>query len=171
MAASPITYYDNEYAEDHIGLLKTIEALGIDVRVNDPTKCVEHEGVAGYWHGARRLFVLCQQAIRRSANPVFTGEVYRASDDDLDTIRHEAHHIVQDCMDGTIDGGLELYFTPAKSAEFLGGYPDWKEHKIASTYREDGASEYVIDYEIEAWAVADLVDARSISNVLNQVCL
>jgi len=101
---------------------------------------------------------------------VWTGDVILASDDDLDTIRHEAHHIVQDCMDGKIDGGLQPFFTHEDLFTFLAGYPDWKEDKIISTYRKDGASNTVIKFEVEAWAVADMVPAETISNVLTQVC-
>jgi len=93
------------------------------------------------------------------------------SDDDLDTIRHEAHHIIQDCQDGVIDGRLDRYFSdPAKRAEFMESYPDWKEYKIVEEYREDGASEHVIRLELEAWAVADLVSAEAIHSVLKREC-
>ena len=169
VAATP-SYEDRGTIDEHIELLQTIDSLGVTVLINDPLKCREHADVAGYWHGARQTFVLCQERIRRSSNPVWTGEVILASDDDLDTIRHEAHHIVQDCMDGRLDGGLQSYFSDKDLVTFLDGYPDWKENKIADTYRKDGASAYVIKYEIEAWAVADLVPASSISNTIKQIC-
>ena len=169
MVAAP-SYKDRDKIKEHVELLNTIQELGVNVVINDHLICTANEGVAGYWHGARRTFALCQERLRYSKNPVWTGEVILASDDDLDTIRHEAHHIVQDCMDGRIDGGLQSYFSDDDLVTFLDGYPDWKENKIAETYRKDGASAYVIKHEIEAWAVADMVPASSISNVLRQVC-
>ena len=169
VAATP-TYEDRGTIDEHIELLQTIDDLGITVLINDPLRCGEEPDVAGYWHGARQTFVLCQERIRRSSNPVWTGEVILASDDDLDTIRHEAHHIVQDCMDGRIDGGLDPYFTNDQLVTFLEGYPDWKEDKIIEMYRKDGASERVIHHEIEAWAVADMVPASSIGNAIRKTC-
>ena len=172
--ASPVvaapTYENRGTIDEHIELLNTIQELGVNVIINDHLTCTEHKGVAGYWHGARQTFALCQERIRYSRNPVWTGNVILASDDDLDTIRHEAHHIVQDCMDGRIDGGLDPYFTDDQLVTFLDGYPDWKESKIVETYREDGASNRVIKHEIEAWAVADMVDASSISNAIRKTC-
>jgi len=172
--ASPVvaapTYEDRETIQEHIELLNTIQELGINVVINDHFICTSNEGVAGYWHGARRTFALCQESLRYSKNPVWTGEVILASDDDLDTIRHEAHHIVQDCVDGKIDGGLQPFFNNEDLVTFLAEYPDWKEDKIISTYRKDGASNTVIKFEIEAWAVADMVPAEAISNVIQQVC-
>ena len=169
VVAAP-TYEDRETIQEHIELLNTIQGLGINVVINDHLTCTAHKDVAGYWHGARRTFALCQESLRYSSNPVWTGEVILASDDDLDTIRHEAHHIVQDCVDGKIDGGLQPFFNNEDLATFLSEYPDWKEDKIVSTYRKDGASNTVIKFEIEAWAVADMVPAEAISNVLTQVC-
>ena len=169
MVAAP-TYENRESIDEHIELLRTIQELDVTVVINDHLTCTENRGVAGYWHGSRQTFALCQERIRYSRNPVWTGEVILASDDDLDTIRHEAHHVVQDCMDGRLDGGLQSFFSDDDLITFLEGYPDWKENKIAETYRKDGASAYVIKHEIEAWAVADLVPASSISNVLQQIC-
>jgi len=172
--ASPVvaapTYEDRGTIDEHIELLSTIQELGVNVIINDHLTCTEQKDLAGYWHGARRTFALCQEHIRRSSNPVWTGEVILASDDDLDTIRHEAHHVVQDCMDGRLDGGLQSFFNNEDLVTFLDGYPDWKEDKIISTYREDGASNRVIKHEVEAWAVADLIPAQAISNVITQVC-
>ena len=169
IAAAP-TYEDRGTIDEHIELLRTINNIGITVLINDPLKCKENPDVAGYWHGAQQTFVLCQERIRRSKFPVWTGEVILASDDDLDTIRHEAHHIVQDCMDGSLDGGLRAFFNEEQLTEFLARYPDWKEAKVAEMYREDGASQIVINHEIEAWAVADMVSANTISKVIQQVC-
>ena len=169
VSATP-TYEDRGTIDEHIELLQTIDDLGITLLINDPLKCGKEPDVAGYWHGARQTFVLCQERIRRSSNPVWTGEVILASDDDLDTIRHEAHHIVQDCMDGVIDGGLRSFFSDDDLVTFLEGYPDWKESKIIEMYRKDGASDYVIKHEIEAWAVADMVPANSISRAIKQTC-
>ena len=164
------TYERQDEAQDHIELLNTLDDMGINVQINNPAICARESGTAGYWVGADKLFVLCQESIRKTQNPVYTGEVFQASDDDLDTIRHEAHHVIQDCMDGEIDGDLSLYLDEENSVEFLEYYPDWKEEYITEQYRSEGASDHVIELEIEAWAVADMVTADMIHDVLKREC-
>ena len=128
--AAPLSYKDYESIDDHIELLRTIESLGVTLIVNDHLTCIENPNTAGYWHGRYQRLALCQQKIRHSDKPVWTGDVVMATDDDLDTIRHEAHHIVQDCIDGELDGHLAMFFEDNKLVEFLEGYPDWKEDRI-----------------------------------------
>ena len=164
-----VTYENKDQIDDHIELLNTLEGMGVNVNINS-YHCRNEDGVAGYWHGGKNLFVLCQEALRTSKLPSWDGEVYLASDDDLDTIRHEAHHVIQDCMDGKVDGRLETYMSDTDRAKFLSYYPDWKEEHIAKQYRATGANEHVITLEIEAWAVADMVSADAINDALKRVC-
>ena len=169
-ALADVSYEEKESVDDHIELLDTLSDLGVDIQINNPNICSKEKGTAGFWVGSHRLFVLCQQAIRRSPRPVWDGQIYRASDDDLDTIRHEAHHVIQDCMDGKIDGSLTEYLNPENRVKFLALYPDWKEQYILEQYREMGTNDHVISLEIEAWAVADMVPAHMINDVVKREC-
>jgi len=169
VVAAP-SYERSDEIEEHVELLTEIQDLGIKVVINHPKLCGD-SNVAGFWHGSMNLFALCQENIRRAKVPVWNGNTVMLTDDDLDTIRHEAHHVIQDCMDGKIDGNLQPYFGDAnRRREFLDAYPDWKEQSITEEYSEDGADPHVIKLEVEAWAVADLITAPSISNVMNRVC-
>ena len=160
---------DSDTIQEHIELLNTLEDMGINVQMNNHFICQrEAPNVAGFWVGSQKLFVVCQQAIRNSKFPVWDGEVQRASDDDLDTIRHEAHHVIQDCMDGKIDGSLVEYLDEENQAEFYEYYPEWKIDYIKEQYSNE--SPRIIKLEIEAWAVADLVSAESIQEVLIREC-
>ena len=171
VVATP-SYEDSEQIQEHIELLTTIENLGATVAINHPKLCGDKaNNVAGFWHGSMNLFALCQENIRRSKVPVWNGSTVMLTDDDLDTIRHEAQHVIQDCQDGTIDGRLQPYFSsPAKLSEFLEHYPDWKEESIVEEYSEDGADSEIITLELEAWAVADLVSVETIHDVLKREC-
>ena len=169
--AKAITYENRDQIDEHIELLNTLHSMGINVQINSRHCGVDKDNdVAGFWSGGQKLFVICQQAVRRSKLPTWNGEILLASDDDLDTIRHEAHHVIQDCMDGKIDGRLDHYISDANRPQFLQAYPDWKENYVAQQYREVGANEHIIQLEIEAWAVADLIDAASINQVLKREC-
>ena len=169
-ALADVSYEEKESVDDHIELLNTLSDLGVNIQINNPNICSKEEGTAGFWMGSKKLFVLCQEAIRKSPRPVWDGKIYLASDDDLDTIRHEAQHVIQDCMDGEIDGLLTEYFNPENRVEFLSHYPDWKEQYILEQYREMGANNHVISLEIEAWAVADMVPATMINDVVKREC-
>ena len=169
-AVAAPTYEDKATIDEHIELLNTLDDMGITVSINGPECGRTNDDVAGYWNGSRRLFVLCQEVMRNSKLPTWDGTVVLASDDDLDTIRHEAHHIIQDCVDGKIDGNLRVYLSPENSVEFLNLYPDWKEEYITKQYRASGANDHVIRLEIEAWAVADMVQAPLIHETLQREC-
>ena len=164
------TYEGKETIDEHIEILDTLHDMGITVSINGPECGRTDDDVAGYWNGGRKLFVLCQEAIRRSKLPTWDGTVVLASDDDLDTIRHETHHIIQDCQDGEIDGDLRVYLSPENSVEFLNLYPDWKEEYITKQYRASGANDHVIRLEIEAWAVADMIQPSLIHETLQREC-
>ena len=170
IAQPAITYSSSEKIQDHLELLTALEDMGVNIQINNPQICAQEEGTAGFWVGGHKLLALCQQVIRRSDNPVWTGEIFMASDDDLDTIRHEAHHVIQDCMDGDIDGQLVTYLDEENSKEFLSYYPEWKQQYVIEQYREVGANQDMIDLEVEAWAVADMVTADMIKEVVVREC-
>ena len=169
-AVAAPTYNERETIDAHISLLNTMDDMGINIQVNNPNICLNEKDTSGMWVGANRLFVVCQEAIRKSPNPVYTGEIFVASDDDLDTIRHEAHHVLQDCMDGTIDGALEHYLNPTALKDFLEYYPDDMEQGIIDLYRSYNTPERVVMLELEAWAVADMVPAEMIEEALIREC-
>ena len=155
--------------QDHIELLNTLEEMGVNVQINNPTICGRQESnVAGLWMGSKQLFVICQQAIRNSKFPVYDGRIQQASDDDLDTIRHEAHHVIQDCMDGDMDGSLVEYLDEENKEEFYKLYPEWKQNYIRVQYADE--TPQIIQLEVEAWAVADLISAEHIEEVLIREC-
>ena len=86
---------------------------------------------------------------------------------DLDTLRHEAHHVVQDCVDKPFDGQLRPIFGQDKDwATFVGNAMTPEQAKmIMSQYPVHQA--YT---ELEAFAVARTVDADTIANKLEEYC-
>ena len=167
--ATPTYESSRDKIQDHIELLNTLEEMGVNVQINNPTICGRQDAnVAGFWMGGEQLFVICQQAIRNSKFPVYDGRIQHASDDDLDTIRHEAHHVIQDCMDGDMDGSLVEYLDEENKEEFYKFYPEWKQNHIRVQYANE--TPQIIQLEVEAWAVADLISAEHIEEVLIREC-
>ena len=93
--------------EDHIRLAQTIEERGVDFLLN-PVACGSKNAL-GWYHAYSRTLVVCQE----NATP--GGPEVAWTEEDLDTLRHEAHHLVQDCMDDNLNGSLEsVYQSPSK---------------------------------------------------------
>ena len=130
----------------HVYLAKMVERSGVDFRLN-PNAC-DNRGALGWYNGRDRILVVCQQhKIYGSSKEV------RWTEEDLDTLRHEAQHVIQDCMVGSDhDGRLgPVYSRPMDLA---------KQELSRSTIRwiiNDGyaeASDHVKVLELEAFAVA-----------------
>ena len=97
--------------------------------------------------------VICQQ----HATPQDEGKEVGWTNEDLDTLRHESHHLVQDCIGG-VKGDLQLVpvFTTRDGLEsFIDGVLTQEEvDQITTTYSSVGATDEVIWIEIETFAVA-----------------
>ena len=132
----------------HDTLIHTLKAAGIDVRVNH-SHCNDEKGLMGFYAGQRRLLVICQDnRVPGSGAPVAW------TDNDLDTLRHEAQHFIQDCMIGSNhDHQLyPVYRNPrALAAEVLGSQGM---SRIANSYLSRGASGETVILEWEAFSVA-----------------
>tara|TARA_B100001063_G_C16735132_1_gene541553 strand:- start:368 stop:844 length:477 start_codon:yes stop_codon:yes gene_type:complete len=131
---------------NHITLARNVIAAGVDFKLNPP-ECDERK-VFGWYKGYDKELVVCQE----NKKPGSSAEVAWTAED-LDTLRHEAHHLVQDCMIGdNHDMALgPVYQEPlaVAKAELTGRTIDW----ILNTGYAD-ASDWVKLLELEAFAVA-----------------
>ena len=150
---------------DHLELVETINRAGVVTLINTED-C--KPGVDGYYWSKGRTLVVCQDL----SSP--GGPTTDWTANDLDTLRHEAQHLIQDCMVGGVgDNRAGLYFeTIDELKEFLEGSSLTGEQikKIIEVYQEDGVSDKVILEELEAFAVARDVNASSISNAVKTFC-
>jgi hypothetical protein len=91
--------------------------------------------------------VICQE------NKRVVNEEVNWTEEDLDTLRHEAQHLVQDCMDGERQGELgAVYRDPIDLAKKVLG--DRGVRSIIDAYSD--ASKHVVVMELEAFSVARL---------------
>ena len=135
-------------AEAHKALLDAIRDNGVRVVLNDKT-CDGNEELNGYYSGRRKLLVVCQDDYV-AGGP----EMVKWTPNDLDTFRHEAQHMIQDCRVGTNhDHQLApIYNRPTDLAlETLGAA---RTARIREVYRENGATDLVVLLEYEAFAIA-----------------
>ena len=155
---------------DHNDLWQAVEEAGVDVQTNHPKYCKDSWG-GGYYANYRdgsAVMMICQD----KGKGVGHNNQSNWTPNDLDTLRHEAHHLIQDCKNGARDGDLVPYFD--KKADYQAFIRnnltvervEW----IVETYGKDGASSHTILLELEAFAVAEDVQASSIATEVSRVC-
>ena len=140
--------------EDHDYLINQLERVGVTVTTNSKFHC--NGSVAGAYMPRDRVIVICKG---------------REWDDwDLDTLRHEAHHVVQDCNDGDIgDGLLSPMFDRKTLKWFISESLTEKEiQNVFELYRE--SDDYTQLLELETFAVAKSVDPVTIGDKVVEFC-
>ena len=132
----------------HAALVEAIEAQGVDFIVNHEF-CDENPDVMGFYSSHYRVLVVCNDKFERGVNedPQWTAN-------DLDTLRHEAQHLIQDCMVGGLaDSKLyPVYKDPIGLAYGILGAD--RMQGINTLYRQNGADNETILLEWEAFSVA-----------------
>lgn len=143
----------------HDLLVQAIQHNGVKFIVNDPY-CDKNKGVMGFYSGHQRTLVVCQDnAVKGGPNVAWTLN-------DLDTLRHEAQHMIQDCIAGTNhDHQLApVYNSPTALAQRELG-PE-AISRITRVYRSKGASDLVLLLEYEAFSVASMnVPAEQVKDI------
>ena len=144
----------------HNTLARMIETAGVDLQVN-PSDCFTREGVMGWYNGRQRRMVVC---LENGANARWTQE-------DLDTLRHEAQHMIQDCMVGAVNDSVlgPVYQQPISLAKSV--LSQQKIEWIIEAYRGQGASDHVVILELEAFAVAAINDPIDQARDIQKFCM
>lgn len=163
----PVPEVKADTHEEHRELWSALQEVGIDTRVNLAGLCDDGDTDGAYFY-MRSTLVVCQD----NANTFGAKEV-GWTPNDYDTLRHEAHHVVQDCLAGGLaDGKSTLLFNDFDELkEFVYGIlTEEQVNSIITGYREDGAPDDVILRELEAFAVAAGVSVTNITTAVTEVC-
>ena len=163
MTATP-ALADNSY-DAHVGLWNTLQRAGVTTLIN-PSDCKPN--FHGYYNRRHVQLVVCQD------NSTAGGAQVDWTSNDLDTLRHEAQHVLQDCMVGGLgDGRSSTYFDYETLKEFISksSLTESQLRNIIKSYSKGGAPEDVIIMELEAFAVATDVDASSIAGAIEKYCM
>ena len=159
MTFAPSALAKSNY-NDHIVLGQTIESVGINLQFNTP-ECWERSA-HGWYRGMSDEMVICQ--VKKQS----VGVESRWTEEDLDTLRHEAQHLIQDCMDGRRQGYLgAVYKDPIGLAKDVLGPVRIK--SILRGYAS--APNHVKVMELEAFSVAAMnVPLEQVADI-NHYCL
>lgn len=145
----------NDHAA-HVALANAVMSTGVGFYVN-PEACDDTPAL-GWYSGKRKVLVVCQE--NHKSTTVEDQVPWTA--EDYDTLRHEAQHLIQDCMDKKLDHTLlPVYRDPINLAiQTLG--PE-RMRTIHLQYTNRGADLDTVILEYEAFSVAGL------NNPLEQV--
>ena len=165
VGASPSLAMTAEEKQQHIQLVDALIGSNISLVINEPPYCSKKDRYYGAFIPSKRLVVICQ-----TQKDTFDGLIVQWTSEDLDTLRHEAHHVIQDCMDGSVDGYMKLFFDKDVLASILAKYPASQVRRISNVYAQAGLSPYEIMLELEAFAVASEIDAATIGNAVSKLC-
>ena len=143
----------------HVTLGNVVRSTGINFKIN-PASCWDKDSFGWYW-AARNEMVICQEG-KRSA-----GVEVRWSEEDLDTLRHEAQHLIQDCMDGSRQGALgSVYKDPIQLAKDVLGTDSIR--SILEAYSD--SSDHIKVMELEAFSVATMNDPLEQAQDIQKFC-
>ena len=162
LAVSPVSAKTDEA---HTRLIETLEGVGVTVLYNTKAHCMQP--ALGMYSSWERLLIICQQM-----STDLNGRQVEWTAEDLDTLRHEAHHVLQDCVAGVLfDGDISNYYPNEESLrlvqrslsrEMIG--------MIMRNYTQMGASAKVLRNELEAFAVARVQSADTIAENITRTC-
>ena len=151
--------------EDHLALWKSLQDVGVTTIYNHRAHC--NDGADGKYYTYAAMLIVCQD------NMTTHLEEHGWTDNDFDTLRHEAHHVVQDCAYGTLaDGQTGPIFDERDLVKFLKA-SSFTEDQLSQLYemmKEDGLDELTIQEELEAYTVAKDISAADIRSKLIEFC-
>ena len=152
---------------EHQELIDALESVGVTVVINDPRAC-DGDNHHGWYSPSHAVLAVCQD----NSSSISSREV-QWTPNDYDTLRHEAHHAVQDCLVGGLgDSESGLLFNDFEQLKsFVSSSLSEKEiEDIIGTYRNNGTSDEDILRELEAFAVARVIPAWKTAEAVTTLC-
>ena len=157
-----------ELDKDHRDLIQAAEDHGASVYMNAPPCYMKDaSGLYAILPNVGPAIVICQD------NKEETFQQVEWTENDLDTLRHESWHYVQDCLDGNRDGlllSLHDYDDELTFGDIVESYGLMRSARIEHTYAQAGVDPKQIRNEIEAFHIAEELSAKDIARVLRAVC-
>ena len=141
--------------------------VGVDIQVN-PALCTDDTRGGGFYASGRDLLVICQDKGVYESRPVQA----QWTDNDLDTLRHEAIHVVQDCVDNELNGRLDSILNDEMMDELMvkTGTTKARLFQIMRPYIERGLSPQDLRLEAEAWLLASVESPELITAGVRTFC-
>jgi len=142
----------------HVTLARAIERSGVDLQIN-PSDCAARTAL-GWYNSLERRMVVCLEG----------GPGAKWTAEDLDTLRHEAQHLIQDCVAGDHhDGALAPMFddVAGMGRQYIGQDAI---DRIVEQYASQGAPLPVLILEVEAFTAAAMDVPVAQAEAIGQFC-
>ena len=154
--------------KDHLDLWNSLQSLGVTTLYNHTLHCPSDGSIDGKYYINSAMLIVCQD------NMTSHLKEQEWTDNDFDTLRHEAHHVIQDCAHGELADGLTApMFSEKDLVRFLKA-SSFTEEQLASLYgmmKADGLDDITIQEELEAHTVAKDIPAADIRSKLIEFCV
>jgi len=145
--------------EDHQSLFTALERVGVRIKLNDGCS----KEFMGYYNYVANEMLICQEN-----RGTFDESQVSWTEEDYDTLRHEAQHVIQDCVADGISSNEMTLMMPEHLDSIRDSLGD-RAVNIAQVYEDRGPR--AIQLEYEAFAVASNINARDIGETVISYCL
>ena len=153
---------------DHQQFLDTMARDGVNVHINEPAQaCYGEKDMDGAYivFEDERFLVICQDNRK-------TSDVVSWTANDLDTIRHEGFHVIQDCMAGSKnDMVFDTVFSNQDDVIDALGVPEAMNIMAAYSNLYENDRHGDIKFEIEAFYAARDYSAAQLNSLYTQYCM
>lgn len=150
--------------DEHKYLFATIHSHGVRVIINDFKEC--SKGIDGSYWSRERVLHVCQDNARPG------GDEIDWTANDLDTLRHEAHHMVQDCHANGLGDRyiLPLFGSRSEVLRFVEATigTERAQRIMDNPAYRDRPNVHLT--EMEAFATAYAISPSKIAEKLNELC-
>lgn len=159
LVTTPVMAQSN--INDHVKLVQSIKQVGVNYYVN-PSECDQEDSFGWYWPEQNEIVICQENKIKGSTKMV------NWTEEDFDTLRHETHHMVQDCRDGKLQGDLNAVYTkPIELAKDVLSTSHIK--RIVEAYKDE--TDHIIVMELEAFSVAAMNDPLEQVRDIQNYCM
>lgn len=143
--------------DQHNALVATLKSHGISLYL-DADDCTANAALGGFYHSPSRSMVICNNGSTQM------------TEDNMDTLRHESIHVIQDCRDG-VPANSELHRVLKPGVvEDLAARFGVDLDRITQIYKSHGRDAHVISLEHEAFTAAAGMSADTIARALDTMC-
>lgn len=176
LATSPAMAAPEGWDNEHQALLNALESSGVHVSINEPHVCdtvktdKSTHGVYVYSQEYGPLMAICQDFGGKGDEVLWTKN-------DLDTLRHESVHYLQDCLGGVDGTHNPLYDGPGglspidyTTLDVIATMGYERATAISERYEEAGADQETIVLELEAFLSAYVISADIIAQSITAQC-
>ena len=150
---------------DHVLIVENLSKVGVTIVINNPIHCPSSRVGGGSYYPGNAMLIVCQD------NGLGDGKLVDWTSNDYNTLRHEAHHVVQDCVEGDIgDNRMGMLFDGEDFLQFTKGLDEVVDY-IYDDQRKMGRSGDHAMQEVEAYIVAEYIDAPAIAEKVIEFCV